>query len=101
VFHPLPPSKVFEDQLQMKKMGMKREKKRKKHKDKGDISAPSKVTHTEKNLTKETFKKTLFYEQPSYNLLCKGALTCTTSNLELKFLSPLEELLKEYVDVFP
>jgi len=54
-----------------------------------------------KNLSKKTIKKTLLYEQPSYLLLCKGALTCRTSNLEPKFLSPLKELLKEYYDVFP
>jgi len=35
-------------------------------------------------------------------LLCKGTLTCTATFLELKSLPPkIENLLKEFEDIFP
>jgi len=61
-----------------------------------------KVIHKENILNHKLLKRFLLVEQPSYLLLCKGKLTCTTTSLEHKKLSPkLENLLKEFEDRFP
>jgi len=79
VRHPLAPSKVFEDQLQMRKQKDEERKEESINKelgeqapnmcihDEGKSSVPPKVTQKEKNLSKKTLKKNILYEQPSNN----------------------------------
>ena len=115
VLHPLLPYQVVEDQLQMKN---KREKERDEDKKKspkkfqklnkveskaGEIGVPSpKVIQYENILTTKSLNQVLNIEQPSCLLLCKGTLTCTATSLELKNLPPkIENLLKEFEDIFP
>jgi len=50
----------------------------------------------------KSLNQVLNIEQPSCLLLCKGTLTCTVTSLELKNLPPkIENLLKEFEDIFP
>ena len=69
----------------------------------GEIRVPSpKVIQHENNLTIKSLNQVLNDEQPSCLLLCKGTLTCTATFLELKSLPPkIENLLKEFEDIFP
>uniref|UniRef100_A0A151UI81 Transposon Ty3-I Gag-Pol polyprotein n=1 Tax=Cajanus cajan TaxID=3821 RepID=A0A151UI81_CAJCA len=115
VLHPLTPSQVIEDQVQMK---TKREqekgeenKKRKKKKllkirnqeDSREPSVPSLEIVQEERLETKTLQKTsLLLEPSSYILMCRGTLTCTATNL-LETSLPLEikNLLIEFDDVFP
>jgi len=66
-----------------------------------EIDVPSpKVIQNENILTMKSLNQVL--NQPSCLLLCKGILTCTTTSLELKNLPPkIENLLKEFEDIFP
>jgi len=69
-----------------------------------ELGVPShEVNQKETFLTKNLLKHYLLTEQPPYLLLCKGTLTCTSSNeSEPKVLSPqVEKLLKEFDDYFP
>nr|KYP31528.1 Transposon Ty3-I Gag-Pol polyprotein [Cajanus cajan] len=85
VLHPLSPSQVIEDQVQMK---LKRKGK--------------KVEKKKKRSIKDNLKQTLLVEKPSYILLCRSMLKCNNLNLEPGSL-PLgvSQLLKEFYDVFP
>ena len=69
----------------------------------GEIGVPSpKVIQHENILNIKSLNQVLNDEQPSCLLLCKGTLTCTTTFLELKSLPPkIENLLKEFEDIFP
>jgi len=79
VLHPLPPSKVFEDQLQMRKLRDEESM----HKELGEKASNTRihevgksnaliqVTQRENNLFNKALKKTLLCEQPSYLLFCK------------------------------
>ena len=69
----------------------------------GEIDVPSpKVIQHENILTIKSLNQVLNNEQPSCLLLCKGKLTCIATSLELKSLSPkIENLLKEFEDIFP
>jgi len=106
VLHPLSPSQVVEDQIQMRK---KLEKERKEDKKKSPPSLPKKVTKDEFEvgeigvpspkviqheniLTIKSLNQVLNDEQPSCLLLCKGTLTCTATFLELKSLLPKIEI---------
>jgi len=116
VLHPLSPSQVVEDQIQMRK---KLEKERKEDKKKSPPNLPKKVTKDESEvgeigvpspeviqheniLTIKSLNQVLNDEQPSCLLLCKGTLICIATFLELKSLPPkIENLLKEFEDIFP
>jgi len=69
----------------------------------GEISVPSsKVIQYENILTMKSLNQVLNVEQPSCLLLCNETLTCTATSLELKNLPPkIENLLKEFEDIFP
>jgi len=84
---PLTPSRVVEDQAQMK---IKRDLEKKNLENQRIVlrdnveawekSAPShEVIQIETNLRKKEVKKIILFEQPSGTLLCKGTLTCTTT----------------------
>jgi len=69
----------------------------------GENGVPSpKVIQHENILTIKSLNHVLNDEQPSCLLLCKGTLTCTATFLELNSLLPkIENLLKEFEDIFP
>jgi len=74
VLHPLTLTKVFEDQLQMRKLRDEERKEESMHKElgeqapntciheEGESSIPPNVTQKKKTLSKKTLKKTLIYE---------------------------------------
>jgi len=87
---------------------MKRKKKVKLEKQKAlreqkawEKSVPShKVIQQDKKI-ENTFENMFLVEQPPSPLFCKGALTCTATNLETFVIPPqVKELLKEFDDIF-
>nr|KYP31381.1 Transposon Ty3-I Gag-Pol polyprotein [Cajanus cajan] len=81
VLHPLSPSQVMEDQVQMK---------------------AKQIVQEENFDTKPLHKTSLFLELSSQILMCRGTLTCTaTSSLETSLPLEVKNLLKEFDDVFP
>jgi len=113
VLHPLTPTQVLEDQVQMKnKLNNERKSKTPRNHNLSikdtvrvwELGVPShKVTQKESLLTKNSLKTCLLTEQPPYLLLCKGTLMCAQSDKTgSKVLPPsIEKLLKEFDDVFP
>jgi len=113
VLHPLTPTQVLEDQVQMKsKLNNERKSKTpraqnlsiKDTSEVWELGVPShKVTQKESLLTKNSLKTCLLIEQPPYLLLCKGTLMCAHfDKFETKALPPsIEKLLKEFGDIFP
>jgi len=69
----------------------------------GEIGVPStKVIEHDNMLTRKSLEKVFHVEQPSYHLLCKRTVSCTTTSLKHKKLSTLlEKILRECEDVFP
>jgi len=69
----------------------------------GEIGVPSpKVIQHENILTIKSLNQVLNDKQPSCLLMCKATLTCIATSLKLKSLPPkIENLLKEFEDIFP
>nr|KYP60180.1 Transposon Ty3-G Gag-Pol polyprotein [Cajanus cajan] len=81
VLHPLTPSQVVEDQVQMK---------------------TKQIVQEEKIDSKTLSKTSLLFESSSYILMCRGTLTCTATNLvELSLPLEIQNLLIEFDDIFP
>jgi len=112
ILHPLTPTHVLEDQVQMKnKLHNERKNKTPRNHNLSiedtdgvwELGVPShEVTQKESLLTKNSLKTCLLNEQPPYLLLCKGTLMCAHSDkIGTKVLPPIEKLLKEFDDAFP
>nr|KYP43281.1 Transposon Ty3-I Gag-Pol polyprotein [Cajanus cajan] len=89
VLHPLSPSQVAEDQVQMKaKRDQEKELENKKKE--------------ENHSTKTLSKTSLLIEPSSYVLIYRGSLTCTaTSHVDTSLPLDIQNLLVEFDDVFP
>jgi len=106
VFHPLSPSQLASDQVQMRarreEESSKNSKASKDSKDKTkvkEVSSSKDVAH-EVLLTYKTLLHTLHDKQPPFLLLCQAILTCL-ENPSLKDLPPsIRALLHEFKDIF-